>query len=536
MKNRICLLLLIFGLTITGCSRPAEDSIDEKGSSSIPIPNDYFILDSTPQFKSFSEVAYYSYLVEKGNEFNVLKPRQRIMDKTANEKDKTSDSSYVDEQGRTHYPIPIEKEYTFSNFLYFDFVSNNCEFLEDRIGNGNIKGLVVQTSIFGEEMLVLKNMDKYYSCLINGASAIRNGGEKPNKRFSAHKYIEEFDVVKDNNKQTITLTFDDEIYRPLTLSTIDFEGITFDVLPDSVFFDEQEVTCSVNELRKHFGLEPDPRFEEKEYVEGRQIFDVFEKVACPVSFEANGFPDDFFQYHDDGYYTFTNSFNLPAVNCSLYLADVNCDGNDEICYLNQKGSDVRYQTIIYDYKNGNVLANEEFEHWKGYTYFSLLDEKLILNYVNYDYAGTTIPRVGTRCREKIAKFVKNNDKKVIMDYELIPFRLLGFSFMMCQKVDDKYERYIEQENGAYLLNKNQEYYLSGSIYHDGSTTLNTEYLGDCFNFESNNLCSISFVELKTDDYQWFDFYYKLDFKGIGETSITVSLAEFETTVKIKIVE
>jgi len=105
--------------------------------------------------------------------------------------------------------------------------------------------------------------------------------------------------------------------------------------------------------------------EEKEYVEGRQIFDVFEKVACPVSFEANGFPTDFFQYHDGGYYTFANSFNLPAVNCSLYLADVNCDGNAEICYLNQKGSDVRYQTIIYDYKNGNVLANEEFEHWKG---------------------------------------------------------------------------------------------------------------------------------------------------------------------------
>ena len=95
--------------------------------------------------------------------------------------------------------------------------------------------------------------------------------------------------------------------------------------------------------------------EEKEYVKGRQIFDVFEKVACPVSFEANGFPADFFQYDDGGgYYTFTNSFNLPDVNCSLYLADVNCDGYDEICYLNQKGSDVRYQTIIYDYKNGNV--------------------------------------------------------------------------------------------------------------------------------------------------------------------------------------
>ena len=370
MKSKICLLLsLIFGLTITGCSRPAEDSIDEKGSSSIPIPNDYFILDSTPQFKSFSEVAYYSYLVEKGNEFNVLKPRQRIMDKTANEKDETSDSSYVDEQGRTHYPIPIEKEYTFSNFLYFDFVSNNCDFLEDRIGNGNIKGLVVQTSIFGEEMLVLKNMDKYYSCLINGASAIRNGAKKPNKRFSAHKYIEEFDVVKDNNKQTITLTFDDEIYRPLTLSTIDFEGTTFDVLPDSVFFDEQEVTCSVNELRKHFGLEPDPRFEEKEYVKGQRIYDLEYDVAgyLEETMTLEEFPELTFKRDGssvalliEGRETVVDSNRIGAK--SIYLADVNNDGYTDLAYYQNRtngSSNNGYLVKIYDYHNDKFLFNND---------------------------------------------------------------------------------------------------------------------------------------------------------------------------------
>ena len=370
MKSKICLLLsLIFGLAIIGCSRPAENSFDEKSSSSIPIPNDYFILDSTPQFKSFSEVAYYSYLVEKGNEFNVLKSRQRIKDKTANEKDETSDSSYVDEQGRTHYPIPIEKEYTFSNFLYFDFVSNNCEFLESRIGNGNIKGLIVQTSIFGEEMLVLKNMDKYYSCLINGASAIRNGAKKPNKRFSAHKYIEEFDVVKDNNKQTITLTFDDEIYRPLTLSTIDFEGTTFDVLPDSVFFDEQEVTCSINELRKHFGLEPDPRFEEKEYVKGQRIYD--------LEYDVGGYPNETMTLEEFPELTFKRDGSSAALLIEgretvvdsnrigakgIYLADVNNDGYTDLAYYQNKtngSSNNGYLVKIYDYHNDKFLFNND---------------------------------------------------------------------------------------------------------------------------------------------------------------------------------
>ena len=77
MKNRICLLLLLlFGLTITGCSRPAEDSIDEKGSSSIPIPNDYFILDSSNNSNSekhhttvFSAELVFGHIQEQDGQF-----------------------------------------------------------------------------------------------------------------------------------------------------------------------------------------------------------------------------------------------------------------------------------------------------------------------------------------------------------------------------------------------------------------------------------------------------------------------------------
>ena len=281
MKHKVQLLLpLIFGLSLPACSTFFSIAPSAPhNSSAFKSARDYPVVKQAPRLESFSEVAYYAPYANANNDDVLVKAKQMLLDDAAESSVEISEATsivgeyseasrpetseeepdlsysntdYYDEQGRLHYPIEIKPTYTFSDFVYFDFTSEDCDFLEANIGNGLIHGLMVQTEIYGELMIVLKNEDRYFSCFLNGGG----GGEY---RFSAHKFVEGFDLVKDFDlKFPINVAIDGDNYDPVSISfggqpafSIDQESITR----------EGSITVSVNELRAHFGLEPDPRFE-----------------------------------------------------------------------------------------------------------------------------------------------------------------------------------------------------------------------------------------------------------------------------------
>lgn len=205
------------------------------GSSAKPKYS-YNFGDYKPTFNNFNEVAYYSYFAynqENTSSTNKgLRPHNKLMLKgqeiTQEETEHPRGEAYEDEYGRTHYPIPYTEQFVFSEFLFFEFDSVDNEFLEQRIGNGHIYGLSVQTNIMdhGEKMLILKKGEYFYSCLSNGAGT-DSERSKRQLEYSAHKTIEGFDVIKSPaNNTRLTLTFDCRD----TPDVINYEGLeTFDI-------------------------------------------------------------------------------------------------------------------------------------------------------------------------------------------------------------------------------------------------------------------------------------------------------------------
>ena len=155
-----------------------HSSIQPSNNTSYQQPSTqlyHYDLDSyTPTLNNFNEVAYYSYSFYKAPNSNALHKRNQLLkinDEVEAETSETSSSSpsqrtaYTDYYGRLHYPIDLDRPITFSDFLFFEFDTVDNVFLEERIGNGHIYGLTLATDVFYDEnIIILKNGDKYYSC------------------------------------------------------------------------------------------------------------------------------------------------------------------------------------------------------------------------------------------------------------------------------------------------------------------------------------------------------------------------------------
>ena len=233
--------------------QPSESSLVNQ-SSEYSFNSSFFINDDSPTFDSISEVAYYSYVKENSSFFKDLSPKRKIETK-ANDGDEEGRTDYTDEEGRLHYVIPYDYEFVFYEFLYFSFEMENNEFLKDKIGTGTIKGLTVNTNAFGEKMIVLKNGDKYFSCLINGG-----GGTQED--YSSHKTLQYFEIVKDaREKKHLYLSFVDGL-NPLSASSIEIDGESYNINADTTYYYGGSVSCSADDLKALFDVAPNPETSE----------------------------------------------------------------------------------------------------------------------------------------------------------------------------------------------------------------------------------------------------------------------------------
>ena len=320
-----------------------------------------------PTFSNFNEVAYYSYIAYRDSlggvrNINPYKSNKAALFNGENTQSQDERRDYVDAYGRYHYPISLSEEYTFSKFVYFEFDSSNCSFLEERIGNGHIRGLTLHMSIFDEDMLILKNGEHYYSCLCNGTYH-DSVNQKWSISFSAHKTIEGFDVIKDlTNMRYVTLeTTNGNDFS--AFSNINFEGEIFQIDPDTVHYDNISVSCSLEQLRESLNLNP-----EYHSVDGYGGLDTL--VYDATQAENNTFTlDEFegtFSIHDGAIYLDERQIAEAPNTTKIYASEMNKDNHRDLVFetvLNE----ARYFNII-DVKNSKVLYSRKVSLLGQYEY------------------------------------------------------------------------------------------------------------------------------------------------------------------------
>lgn len=166
--------------------------------------------------------------------------------------------------------------------------------------------------------------------------------------------------------------------------------------------------------------------ENSKYVIGKRIFD--------LEYQNTPFPSDSFYLEDFSDIEFIrieqSSFKIKpfqeeySINQSLYLADVNQDGYNDICFGYHQGSgDVNYGVKIYDAHNDNVIfeAEERFVH----DFLFDLDENncLLLEDVKPQGGHTNL----LNCAGRI---LKNSSNTISFEWYEFDHKLKGFNILM----------------------------------------------------------------------------------------------------------
>ena len=407
----------------------------------------------------FPEFSYFSFFANNLTQTKMMAPYGDIIDNE--EKEYTTMSpmdSYYDDEGRIHEPLPICETYSFSDFLYFEFEAKNDSFLEGKIGNGLIQALSVHTSVYDEDILILKNGNKFYSCLGNGKSN-DSLGNITKLEFSAHKYIEDWDIIKDmNNEMPLTIYFKTgKGYEGAAVMEIN--DASYDIVSDSVFYLDYSFGISVNKVRKFIGLDPDPRFEGKQIdLAPKEI--IFNQVDSFVLEEFGNTPfvreimtgDGTPMYRFNGEAVFLDYFCSWRESISFFAADVNNDGYRDFVYTGKDGNKGFYRVIVYDYHN-NVFMKETVDYRYNAIWFIIHNNALVAYQCNgmsdpdeevvYDYADIVCDNVDNT---KVSLVWRNIYQVDVFDFD-----------RLTNRNGDQIDAQYDGANYFYTVNKNEDY-------------------------------------------------------------------------------
>lgn len=419
----------------SGVSEPIENPVTNPTGKTPTNPNDnvgqttnpigennhssrkyVFDLDNyNPTFENFNEVTYYSYLAYSKNEKNapakaLYAPKGLSEDNNDVEAEVETEvendrEPYTDYYGRYHYPLALDEVFTFSNFLYFEFETEGNEFLEERIGNGHIYGLAldVRGSFLDEGMIILKNNEKYYSCLTNGGS-VDKLTRIQYATYSSHKIIEGFDVIKDlANMRYINLYSDvnnsNLWVTPTTATSITIEKDNFPIIEDSVYYDGITVSCSIGEIRQLFGLDSNFSLDELTLREDKVVYDADEPETNTFIIEE--FSDEFTVSNGDLYLGENKLLRIDNAT-KIYVSDINKDSYRDIVFETYESSGRKF--IVYDaYRNTYLFEKSESELVEGFDYYLCMkdnrvafkifqsgktDDKYLIDYGIFAYGGS----------------------------------------------------------------------------------------------------------------------------------------------------
>ncbi len=106
--------------------------------------------------------------------------------------------SNEDKENVYFYEFSPDEVFTISKAIYFQIsLTEENGFLASKIGTGTVDTVITESSL--ETIITFKNGDRYYSCLMNGAST-------DEIEFSTHKYIDGFCIVKNLEQENYSFT------------------------------------------------------------------------------------------------------------------------------------------------------------------------------------------------------------------------------------------------------------------------------------------------------------------------------------------
>ena len=370
-------------------------------------------------FKSFGEVAYYSYLayskgaMPKKKDSNIFIPRNNLMklnekvedsEETENETEVVNQKreAFDDNYGRRHYPVDYNATFTFSNFLYFEFDSVDNVFLDEKIGNGHIYGLAVKTSIFDENMLILRNGEYFYSCFgIEYRTSSRS--EVAQVEFSACKTVEGFDFIKDlTNMRSIDLLVYKHIGPEIDYSdpfAIQIENDTFDIDFQSIYYDEVSIECTVENIKECLNITADIQIVDNYGGTDALVYDTDQAETASFTFDEI---DGELKVTNDGTLTLNDTEVISVGDASkIYISEINKDSCRDIVF--ECGESSEHRIVAYDLKHNRYLFNKTeaelgdlYSHHLGminnHLSVKLLekganDDKFMVDYGRFGYRG-----------------------------------------------------------------------------------------------------------------------------------------------------
>ena len=341
----------------------------------------------------YPEFSYFSFFA---NNFSIPKMavRSTDLDSVDDIKEFTTYqpmNSYTDEEGKIHTPLPILPNYSFSDFLYFEFDSKDNSFIGDRIGNGHIQALYVHTNVSDDDVLVLKQSNKFYLCFSNGVS-YGDDGKVQSISFDAGNYIDGWDIVRNPDENTeITITIGKGNNLDEASAVIINEDMYY-IDGRSTYYLEYSFEISVNKVRKFIGLEEDPKFDITEPISASMPEEIYFYDKTTFILEEHGndtFDFDGVSNGGEPVYRFGNkTFTLERYYWfdSYFVFDVNGDGYRDFIYTG-KNEYSCYHVIVYDLHNDRFIF-EDVKDRMDFIWFKVKNNTLVAySYTEYHDAS-----------------------------------------------------------------------------------------------------------------------------------------------------
>ncbi len=289
----------------------------------------------------------------------------------------------------------------------------------------------------------------------------------------------------------------------------------------------------------HSQYKPDPSSnvnpQNEDIASGKMVFDyllnpgssfTYNGATDPARFTAEGV--EFNKAEEDDLYTATIASENVNVS-SLYLADVNFDGNKDICVGSTKYVSNRESYLyvaIYDVRNNKKLL--ELKNDGNFDYdFVLENNYLIIEEMPHVEKGNR------RSISRVGRFMKKSTQANYLEWNSNGYKLTGVSIspiIVCVEDQSIVKTYRDNGKDVFVLNTTNTFKLTVALAFEGDYSTNTKQKGDCITFEVSDNFVTTFVSDKEDG----TFVYNLSFNREGKYNFKASVEKCDAVTQIEV--